>query len=116
MNKVILLGRLTRDPDVRTTQSGMTVARMSLAVDRRSKDKGADFINLVAWDKIATFAGQYLAKGRQILAEGRIQSGSYEKDGHKVYTFDVVCDHIEFADSKPKEGGNKEEVQTEVPF
>jgi single-strand DNA-binding protein len=113
MNKVILMGRLARDPDVRTTQSGMQVARMTIAVDRRiSRAKAqagqqtADFINLVAWDRTAEFAGQYLAKGRQILIEGRIQTGSYEgQDGTKRYTTDVICDRIEFADSRPQNGG-----------
>ena len=110
MNKVILMGRLARDPDVRTTPSGLQVARMTIAVDRRiSRAKAqagqqtADFISLVAWDRTAEFAGQYLAKGRQILVEGRIQTGSYEaQDGTKKYTTDVVAERIEFADSRPQ--------------
>ncbi|MBR1761164.1 MAG: single-stranded DNA-binding protein [Schwartzia sp.] len=113
MNKVILMGRLARDPDVRTTQSGMKVARMTIAVDRRiSKAKiqagqqSADFIGLVAWDRTAEFAEQYLGKGRQILVEGRIQTGSYEaQDGTKRYTTDVIVERIEFADSRPQNGG-----------
>lgn len=109
------MGRLARDPDVKSTQSGMVVARMTIAVDRRiSKAKQqegqqtADFIGLVAWERTAEFAGHYLAKGRQILVEGRIQTGSYEKDGQKRYTTDVVCERIEFADSKPQSGSAQE--------
>ena len=113
MNKVILMGRLARDPDVRTTQSGMKVARMTIAVDRRiSRAKAqpgqqtADFIGLVAWDRTADFADQFLGKGRQILVEGRIQTGSYEaQDGTKRYTTDVIAERIEFADSRPQNGG-----------
>ena len=113
MNKVILMGRLARDPDVRTTQSGMKVARMTIAVDRRiSKAKiqagqqSADFIGLVAWDRTAEFAEQYLMKGSQILVEGRIQTGSYEaQDGTKRYTTDVIVERIEFAGSRPQNGG-----------
>ncbi len=115
MNKVILMGRLARDPDVRSTQSGLQVARMTIAVDRRiSRAKAqdgqqtADFISLVAWDRTAEFAGQYLSKGRQILVEGRIQTGSYEaQDGSKRYTTDVVAERIEFADSRPQGGANE---------
>ena len=110
MNKVILMGRLARDPDVRTTQSGRQVARMTLAVDRRVNrsnlqpgQQTADFIGLVAWERTAEFAGTYLSKGRQILVEGRIQTGSYEaQDGTKRYTTDVIADRIEFADSRPQ--------------
>ena len=105
------MGRLARDPDVKSTQSGMTYARMTLAVDRRisraKQQEGqqtADFIGLIAWDKTAEFAEKYIGKGRQILVEGRIQTGSYEKDGQKHYTTDVVCERIEFADSRPQNG------------
>ena len=111
MNKVILMGRLARDPEVRTTQSGRQVARMTIAVDRRINraniqpgQQTADFISLVAWERTAEFAGHYLAKGRQILVEGRIQTGSYEaQDGTKRYTTDVICERIEFADGKRDE-------------
>lgn len=110
MNKVILMGRLTKDPELRTTQSGRQVARMTLAVDRRVNRANlqpgqptADFIGLVAWERTAEFAGTYLSKGRQILVEGRIQTGSYEaQDGTKRFTTDVIADRIEFADSRPQ--------------
>lgn len=118
MNRVILMGRLARDPEINTTQSGNTIARMTIAVDRMSKDKGADFIGLVAWNQTAQFAAKYLSKGRRVLVEGKIQTGSYQgQDGAKHYTVNVIVDHLEFADSKPLEGGEqKEAVQAEVPF
>ena len=108
MNKVILMGRLARDPDVRTTQSGKSVARMTIAVDRRmsrsAADSGqpsADFLNLVAWERLAEFAGNYLHKGSKILVEGRLQSRSYEaQDGSKRYVTEVVVQSMEFCESK----------------
>ncbi len=110
MNKVILMGRLARDPDVRTTQSGRQVARMTIAVDRRisranaqSGQQTVDFINLVAWERTAEFANHYLNKGSQILVEGRIQTRSYEaQDGSKRYVTEVVVEHIEFAGARPQ--------------
>lgn len=106
MNKVILMGRLTRDPEVRYTQgdNAMAIARYSLAVDRRFKRDGepdADFINCVAFGKSGEFAEKYLKKGTKIAIVGRIQTGSYtNKDGQKVYTTDVVVEEQEFAESK----------------
>ena len=106
MNKVILMGRLTRDPEVRYTQgdNAMAIARYSLAVDRRFKRDGepdADFINCVAFGKGGEFAEKYLKKGTKIAVVGRIQTGSYtNKDGQKVYTTDVVVEEQEFAESK----------------
>lgn len=106
MNKVILIGRLTRDPEVRYTQGDntMAIARYSLAVDRRFKRDGepdADFINCVAFGKAGEFAEKYLKKGTKIAVVGRIQTGSYtNKDGQKVYTTDVVVEEQEFAESK----------------
>ena len=106
MNKVILMGRLTRDPEVRYTQgdNAMAIARYSLAVDRRFKrdsEPDADFINCVAFGKAGEFAEKYLKKGTKIAVVGRIQTGSYtNKDGQKVYTTDVVVEEQEFAESK----------------
>ena len=106
MNKVILMGRLTRDPEVRYTQgdNAMAIARYSLAVDRRFKRDGepdADFINCVAFGKSGEFAEKYLKKGTKVAVVGRIQTGSYtNKDGQKVYTTDVVVEEQEFAESK----------------
>lgn len=107
MNKVILMGRLTRDPEVRYSQgeSAMAIARYTLAVDRRFKRDGdsqtADFINCVAFGRTGEFAERYLHKGMKIVVTGRIQTGSYtNQDGQKVYTTDVVVEEHEFAESK----------------
>lgn len=103
MNKVILIGRLVADPEIRYTQSGKAVASYRLAVDRPFKQDGqqeADFINCVAWGKTGEFAGNYLRKGTKIAVEGRIQTGNYEKDGVKHYTTDIVVDRHEFCESR----------------
>ena len=106
MNKVILMGRLTRDPEVRYSQGGnqTAIAHYSLAVNRRFKREGdpeADFINCVAFGKQAEFAEKYLKKGTKMAITGRIQTGSYtNKDGVKVYTTDIIVEEQEFAESK----------------
>lgn len=106
MNKVILMGRLVRDPEVRYSQGSnpMAIARYTLAVDRKFKRDGepnADFINCIAFGKNGEFAEKYLHKGIKILVEGRWQSGSYtNRDGQKVYTNDCVVESCEFAESK----------------
>ena len=109
MNKVILMGRLTRDPEVRYTQgeNAMAIAKYTLAVDRRrgrsngGDDQQADFISCTAFGKSGEFAEKYLHKGTKICVSGRIQTGSYtNKDGNKVYTTDVVVEDQEFAESK----------------
>lgn len=106
MNKVILMGRLTRDPDIRYSagESSTAVARYTLAVDRRFKRDGeatADFINCVAFGRSAEFAEKYLRQGIKIAITGRIQTGSYtNREGVKVYTTDVVVEEQEFAESK----------------
>ena len=110
MNKVILMGRLTRDPEVRYTQGerSMAIARYTLAVDRRGAKKegesNADFINVVAFDKSGEFAEKFFRQGMRVLVSGRLQTGSYtNKDGQKVYTTDVVAEDQEFADGKQNE-------------
>lgn len=103
MNKVVLIGRLTRDPDVRYTQDEkhMAIARYTLAVDRRGKDAGADFISCVAFDRGGEFAEKYLHQGMKIAIVGHIQTGSYtNKKGDKVYTTDVVVDEHEFCEKR----------------
>ena len=107
MNKVILMGRLTRDPDIRYSQGAngsMAVARFNLAVDRKFKNDGeqtADFISCVAFKKTAEIIEKHCMQGTKIAIEGRIQTGSYtNKDGNKVYTTDVVVESLEFAESK----------------
>lgn len=115
MNKVILMGRLTRDPEVRYSQgeSSTAVARFTLAVDRRFKRQGddqtADFINCVAFGKTGEFIEKYVFQGTKIVIEGRIQTGSYtNKDGNKVYTTDVVIENVEFAESKATSSEGRE--------
>ena len=114
MNKVILMGRLTRDPDVRYSQgdSPMAIARYTLAVDRRFRrdndQQTADFISCVAFGRNGEFAEKYLHQGTKIVAEGRIQTGSYtNKDGNKVYTTEVVVENQEFAESKASASNNE---------
>ena len=112
MNKVILLGRLTRDAEIRYSQgeSSTAVARFSIAVDRRfnrTDEQTADFINCVAFGKTAEFLERFGRKGTKFAVEGRIQTGSYtNKDGQKVYTTDVVVENAEFAESKSAASGN----------
>ena len=115
MNRVILMGRLTRDPEVRYTQGerSMAVARYTLAVDRRGRrnqdgnEQTADFINIVAFDRAGEFAEKYFRQGMRVLVSGRIQTGSYtNKEGQRVYTTDIIVDDQEFADSKNSAGGN----------
>ena len=104
MNLTVLMGRLTRDPEVRYSTDNMAVARFTLAVDRFGKEKGADFISCVAFGKQGEFVEKYLKQGTKIAMRGRIQTGSYtNRDGQKVYTTDVVAEIIEFAESKKDE-------------
>lgn len=105
MNKWIGMGRLVRNPEVRWSQgsNSMQIARYTLAVDRKFKREGeqtADFISCVAFGKAAEFAEKYFHKGTKIVVEGRIQTGSYEKDGQRIYTTDIVVESQEFAESK----------------
>lgn len=112
MNRVILMGRLTRDPEVRYSQGerSMAIARYTLAVDRRGRARGnqdgdqsqtADFINIVAFDRAGEFAEKYFHQGIRIVVSGRIQTGSYtNREGQKVYTTEVVVEEQEFAESK----------------
>ena len=114
MNSVQLVGRLTRDPEMRYTDGGSTIARFSLAVDRRYKSENgptADFPNCVAFGRTAEFIEKYFRKGMRMGCQGRIQTGSYtNNDGQKVYTTDVVVESCEFVESKaskqPEENNN----------
>jgi single-strand DNA-binding protein len=104
MNRVVLVGRLTKDPELRTTSSGISQTRFTLAVNRRSAgpdgERGADFISCVAWRGTAEAIAKYLKKGRELAVEGRIQTGSYDaQDGTKRYTTDVVVDNFTFIGS-----------------
>lgn len=108
MNKIILLGRLTREPEARTTPTGKTVVVFSLAVDRPYKGRDgkteADFINIVTWNKTAELVGTYVHKGERLLVEGRLQIRSYDgKDGVKHYVTEVVADRLELIEKKEKQ-------------
>ncbi len=132
MNKVILMGRLTKDPDVKYSQGNqpMAIARYTLAVDRaytKDREQTTDFITCVAFGKNGEFAEKHLHKGTKIAIEGRIQTGSYtNKDNQKVYTTDVVVEHHEFAESKGNTTNNiapddgfvsiPDGVEAETPF
>lgn len=124
MNRVILMGRLTKDPDIRYTQGerSLAIARYTLAVDRRGRrgqdssaeQQTADFINCVAFDRAAEFAEKYFRQGMRVLVSGRIQTGSYvNQEGRKVYTTDIVLDDQEFADSKGASGRGPEQRQVQ---
>lgn len=128
MNIVMLLGRLTADPDVRTSQSGTSIATYTLAVDRRTKDKSADFIRCKAFNNGAEFAERYFRKGMRVAVSGSINTGSYkDKEGRTVYTTDVLVNSQEFADGKaqPREDAPKDthgfmdvpdDIDEELPF
>lgn len=118
MNKVILIGRLCADPEIRTTQGGTPVATYRLAVDRRRKKDGqqeADFITCIAWDKGAEFASKWLNKGMKIAITGRLQTRTWEaQDGTKRYATEVVVEEHEFCGGRsdlgqPQEAGQHQE-------
>ena len=112
MNKAQLIGRITKDIELRQTQSGLSVTKFTIAVNRRKKDDGADFINCTAWSKTAENMEKYVHKGDRIGIVGRIQTGSYEKDGHKVYTTEVVVEELEFLEKK--DAANTTEPKTDA--
>ena len=105
INKFVGVGRLTADPKFRTTQSGVSIATFTLAINRNFKNKDneteADFINCIAFRKLAENVGHFIGKGSLVGVDGRIQSGSYEnKEGQRIFTTEVVCDNVAFLDSK----------------
>lgn len=118
MNKVVLVGRLARDPELRTTQSGTAVVSFTVACDRRfarqGEERQADFINCVAWNKTAEFVSRYFTKGMRIALDGRIQTRSYDdQNGNKRYITEVVAEDVEFAQSKNETGAGG--YQADVP-
>lgn len=108
MNKVIIMGRLTRDPEVSSSTNGTTFARYSVAVDRRFKKEGdpdADFFNCTSFGKQAEFVERYLKKGTKVVVTGRLQNNNYtQKDGSKVYSVQIMVEDVEFAESKKADG------------
>ena len=104
MNRVELIGRITRDPELRYTSSNIATTRFTLAVNRpfqgQDGNQGTDFINIVVWRKKAENVKKYVTKGSLVAVEGRIQTGSYEKDGQRIYTTDVVADSVQFLETR----------------
>ena len=115
MNKVILLGRLTKDVELRYTQNDKPVASFTIAVNRFFEKDKADFINCVAWNKTAEFINKYFSKGKQLLIAGRLQVRDYEKDGKKVYITEVITEEVYFADSK-ETNDVIDYTDTDLPF
>lgn len=119
MNKVLLIGRLTRDPEIKISQSGTAIARYTLAVDRRFKQDGgqdADFLPCVAFGKMADFAEKYFHKGLKIAVTGRLETGSYTKEnGDTVYTTTVIVEEQEFVESKSSGQGSVTSVSEAKP-
>jgi single-strand DNA-binding protein len=115
LNRIILIGRLTADPEIRKTPNGISVTRVSIAVDRRYKsasgERETDFINVVAWRKLADLLGEYMKKGRQIAVEGSLQMNRYQtKEGEKRTTYEVVAENIQFLDRGSSSGGSSADI------
>ena len=108
INQVILMGRLTRDPEMRTTTTGKSIASFSLAVDRQGQDDQADFFDITAWEKLGELANQYLSKGRRCLVQGRLRQDSWDdkETGKKRTRIEVVATDITFLDAPGGDGGN----------
>lgn len=117
MNKAILTGRLTRDPEIRVTQDGQTtIARFGLAVDRKQKEQKADFFNLTAFNKTAQFAEKYLKKGTKVNVIGRLQNDEYtNRDGQKVTSTIVIVEEVEFCESKKEQTEQKPDGFMDIP-
>lgn len=121
MNKAILIGRLTRDPEVRYTSSNRAVCQFSIAVDRpftnqQSGQREADFINIVVWDKRAENVGKYMTKGRLVAVEGRIQTRNYDNnEGKRVYVTEVVADNVQFLESRNAVNNNSGSAFDNMP-
>lgn len=116
MNKVFLTGRLTKAPEVRSTQNGKSVCTFTLAVDKRKKEDGADFLPIVVWGTLAEVCGKYLDKGRQVAVAGEIHTRSYEaKDGGKRYVTEITADSVEFMGTKEKAAEPSADIFKDVP-
>lgn len=114
MNQVILMGRLTKDIEIRYTNTQKAVGTFTLAVDRSGKDKGADFIRCIAFEKTAELLDKYSGKGKRVLIEGSIRTGSYEsKEGRTVYTTDIIANRVQFIDFKENNAQNGAQGTTE---
>ena len=116
INTVIIMGRLTTDPELKSTQNGKSVIQFTVAIDRNSKDKATDFISCVAWDKTAEFISKYFSKGRMIAVEGRLQSRTYDdKNGSKHYITEVIVSQASFT-GEAKQKSEEIPEDENVPF
>jgi single-strand DNA-binding protein len=103
MNTVLLIGNLTRDPELRYTTTQTAVCNFTLAIDRNQKEKGTDYPSIKVFGKVAENCEQFLKKGSKVGVQGRLQTGSFEKDGQKIFKTEVVADRVEFLDRKSAE-------------
>lgn len=118
LNRAVLIGRMTKDPELRRTGNGKAVATFNLAVNRNFKTadgQDADFITVVCWNKVAENTAQYCSKGSLVSIDGRLQTRNYENDGQKVYVTEVVADSVQFIDTRKKEATKKEEPKKVEP-
>ena len=116
MNKAILTGRTVKELELRSTQNGTPMVRFTLAVERiKSKEKGTDFVPCIAYGKVAELLYQYVRKGQKIGITGQIKTGSYEKDGKKIYTCDIIVDELEFLETK-KVSESPIQSDSDLPF
>ena len=113
INQVILMGRLTRDPELRTTPNGKSVANFGLAVDKYGQDSGADFFEIVVWEKLAELVNQYLTKGRRCLVQGRLTQRQWEQEGQKRSRIEVVANDITFLDGSQSGTSEAEPRETQ---
>lgn len=115
INQVILMGRLTRDPEMRTTTTGKTIASFSLAVDRGGQDDSADFFDITAWEKLGELVNQYLSKGRRCLVQGRLRQDSWDdkETGKKRSKVEVVATDVTFLDGPSGDNGGNAPSQTQ---
>ncbi len=120
LNNAVIMGRLTSDPELRSTQSGVMVTRFTVAVDRgyvkQGEERKTDFINVVAWRNTAEFVSKYFGKGSMIAVQGAIQTGTYEKDGIKRATFEIVADNVSFCGGKENRVGGQVEPNSFDPM
>ena len=121
MNHITLIGRLAKDPELKYSQSGKAYCRFTLAVAREFNRDETDFLDCVAWNKAAETIAEWLNKGRKIAIQGRLETGTYEKDGKNIKTHNIVVDRFEFVDSAKSEENNgnarsEEELEDDFPF
>ena len=120
MNKTILIGNLTRDPELTTTGTGVNVCKFGLAVNRpftnkQSGERDVDFFNITVWRTLGENCHKYLRKGNKACIVGRIETRTYEQDGVKKYAFDIIADDVEFLSSPNQSGGDMSEASAPVP-